>query len=151
MGSRCDVGQATPSCTIVRVDVRTGQRDGRYSLPAGRVPVSAGSVSRDGRLAVFQLARAHSDPRFDPGHPIPPADIAVLHLDTGRLDMIPGVELAPKTGAGLTIADDSSWIFAAVNDGDNTHLLAWHPGLSAPRSLARLAGPINWTPSLLIA
>jgi hypothetical protein len=150
-GGRCDVGQATPSCTIARVEVGTGQRDARYSLPAGRVPLSAASVSRDGRLAVFQLTRTHGDPRFDPGHPIPPADIAVLHLDTGHLDIVPGLELAPKTGAGLIVADDSTWIFAAVNYGDHTDLLAWHPGLSEPRSLARLTGPINGTPLLLIA
>ena len=151
VGGRCDVGQATSSCTITRVDIRTGQRDARYHLPAGRVPLSAASVSRDGRLAVFQLTRTHGDPRFDPGHPIPPADIAVLHLDTGHLDIVPALELAPKTGAGLIVADDSSWIFAAVNAGDHTDLLAWHPGLSEPRSLARLAGPINGTPLLLIA
>jgi hypothetical protein len=64
---------------------------------------------------------------------------------------VPNLELAPKTGVGLTIADHSSWLFAAVNDGDHTHLLAWHPGLDAPRSVARLPGPITWTPSLLIA
>jgi hypothetical protein len=150
-GSRCEVGQATSSCTIARIAVSTGQQVGRYSLPVGRVPVSTGSVSRDGRMVVFQLTRADSDPRFDPGHPIQPADIAVLHLDTGRLGIVPGLELAPKTGAGLAIADDGGWIFVAVNDGDQAQLLAWHPGLSAPRSVARLTGRINWTPSLLIA
>ncbi|HEV7656786.1 MAG TPA: hypothetical protein VGP36_18900 [Mycobacteriales bacterium] len=147
----CALGRATASCTIARIDLRTGHQGSRYVLPTGRVPVSAGSVSRDGRLAVFQLARAHTDPRFDPGHPIPPADIALLHLDTGRLDIVPNLELAPKTDAGLVIADDGSWLFVAVNDGDHTHLLAWHPGLDAPRSVARLPGPINGTPSLLIA
>jgi hypothetical protein len=147
----CDLDQATASCTIARIDLRTGHQDSRYVLPTGRVPVSVGSVSRDGRLAVFQLARAHTDPRFDPGHPIPPADIALLHLDTGRLDIVPNLELAPKTDAGLVIADDGSWLFVALNDGDHTHLLAWHPGLDAPRSVARLPGPINGTPSLLIA
>jgi hypothetical protein len=147
----CDLNHTPRSCTIARIDLRTGHQDSRYTLPAGRVPVSAGSLSRDGGLAVFQLARAHSDPRFDPGHPIPPADIALLHLDTGRLDIVPNLELAPKTGAGLAIADDGSWLFAAVNDGDHAHLLAWHPGLDAPRSVARLPGPITWTPSLLIA
>lgn len=147
----CDVDQASPSCAIARIDLRTGRQNSRYALPTGRVPVSTGTLSRDGRLAAFQLARAHSDPRFDPGHPIPPADIALLHLDTGRLDIVPDLELAPKTGAGLVIADDGSWLFAALNDGDHIHLLAWHPGLDAPRSLARLPGPITWTPSLLIA
>jgi len=58
----CDFNQATPSCTVARVDLRTGQVHGRYNLPKGRVPVSAGSVSRDGRLVVFQLARAIATP-----------------------------------------------------------------------------------------
>ncbi len=147
----CDAGQATPACTLVRVEVRTGRVHGRYHLPTGRVPVSAGSLSRDGRQAVFQLARAHSDPRFDPGHPVPPADIAVLHLDTGRLDIVPGLELSPKTGAGLAFAADGSWIFATVSDGDHAHVLAWRPGLGAPRSVARLSGPIVWAPPVQIA
>jgi hypothetical protein len=147
----CDVGVATTSCTVARVDVRTGQVHGRYQLPEGRVPASAGSLSRDGRLAVFQLARAHPDPRFDTGHPGPPSDIALLHLDTGQLEIVPGLELAPKTAAGLIFAEDGSWVLATVSDGDHTHLLAWHPGLGAPQSVARLSGPVPWAPPLLIA
>jgi len=146
----CDLNQANPSCTIARTDLRTGQALGRYHLPKGRVPVSAGSVSPDGRLVAFELARIDSDPRFDVGHPLPPSDVVVLHLDTGRLDIIQGLELAPKTGAGLIFTKDSRWLFIAVNDGDHMHLLAWRPGLAAPRSVARLPGPIIWTPSLLI-
>jgi hypothetical protein len=151
MGGRCDVGQVAASCTVVRIALSTARPDGRYDLPAGRVPVSNGSLSRDGRTAVFALARAAGDPRFDLGHPIPPADIAVLHLDTGHLDVVPGLEMAPKSGAGLAVADDGRWIFAAVDNGDHTQLLAWRPGLAAPRSLARLPGPISGTPALLIA
>jgi hypothetical protein len=146
----CDLSQAIPSCTIARTDLHTGQALGRYHLPKGRVPVSAGSVSPDGRLVAFELARIDSDPRFDVGHPLPPSDIVGLHLDTGRLDIVPGLELAPKTGAGLIFTNDSRWLFIAVNDGDHTQLLAWRPGLAAPQSVARLPGPIIWTPSLLI-
>jgi len=147
----CDVGQATSSCAVARVDVRTGRVQRRYQLPDGRVPVSAGSVSRDGRLAVFQLARTDPDPRFDPGHPVPPSDIAVLHLDTGRLEIVPGLELAPKTEAGLAFAADGSWVFVTVSDGDHAHLLGWHSGLGAPQSVARLSGPVAWAPPLLTA
>jgi hypothetical protein len=147
----CDVGLAAPSCTVVRVDGRTGRLHGRYRLPGGRVPVSAGVLSRDGRLVALQLARARHDPRYDPGHPVPPADIAVLHLDSGRLDVVPGLELAPKTGAGLVFAADGSWLFATVSDGDHSHVLAWHPGLGAPQSIARLSGPVASAPPLLVA
>jgi hypothetical protein len=148
---RCDIGLATPSCTVARIDVRTGQPRGRYRLPDGRVPVSAGSFSRDGRLVAFQLARARSDRRLDPGHPVPPSDVAVLHLDTGRLEVVPGLELAPKTGAGLLFAGNGGWLFATVSDGDHTHLLGWRPGLGAPESVARLAGPVAGAPPLVIA
>jgi len=83
--------------------------------------------------------------------PVPPSDIAVLHLDTGRLEIVPGLELAPKTGAGLAFAADGSWVFVTVSDGDHTHLLGWHSGLGAPQSVARLSGPVPWAPPLLIA
>jgi hypothetical protein len=146
----CNLGHTTPACTVARVDLRAGRTHGRYRLPDGRVPVSAGSASPDGRRVVFQLARADRDPRFDPGHPIPPSDVVVLNLDTGRLEVVPGLELAPKTGAGLVFADHGNWLFATVSDGDHTHLLAWHPGLGAPQSVARLDGPVAWAPPLLI-
>jgi hypothetical protein len=148
---RCDVGQGTSPCAVARVDVRTGRVQRRYPLPKERFPVSAGSVSRDGRQAAFQLARAHPDSRFDPGHPAPPSDIAVLRLDDGRLDIVPSLELAPKTGAALGFAADGGWVFAAVSDGDHTHLLGWRPGLGAPQSVARLSGPVAWAPPLLIS
>jgi hypothetical protein len=145
----CNMGQAAPSCTVARVDVRTGQVRGRYPLPNGRVPVSTGSLSRNGRQAVFQLARVDPDPRFDPGHLSPPSDIVVLHLDTGRLEIVPGLELAPKTSAGLT-GEGGNWIFATVSDGDHAHVLAWHSGLGAPQSVARLSGPVASAPPLLL-
>ncbi len=150
LSGRCDQGQALPSCTVARVDVRSGQVRDRYPLPGGRVPASAGVVSRDGRLVAFQLARVYADPRFDPGHPLPPSDLAVLHLDTGQLNTVPGLEFAPKTAAGLVFGADSYWLFATVSDGDHAHLLAWHPGLDAPQSVARLPGPVAWAPPLLI-
>lgn len=147
---QCDQGEATASCTVTRIDLRTGQVRGRYRLPSGRVPASSGSVSRDGRRVAFQLARATSDTHFDTGHPLPPSDVVVLHLDTGRLDVVPGLELAPKTAAGLGFANDGGWVFATVSDGDHAHVLAWRPGLGSPQAVARLAGPVAWAPPLLL-
>ena len=150
LGGPCWQGQATPSCTVARVDVRTGAVLDRVGLPRGRVPVSVGYFSPDGRLVAFQLARAHPDARFEANHPIPPSDVVVLHLDTGRLDIVPGLELGPKTAAGLAFAGAGDWLLATVSDGDHAHLLAWHPGLPGPQSVARLAGPVAWAPPLLV-
>jgi hypothetical protein len=148
---RCDEGDAVPTCTVARVDLRTAQVLDRYPLPNGRAPVDAGTVSRDGRLVAFQLGRGHPDPRFDQGDPLPPSDVAVLHLDNGRLDIVPGLELAPKTSAGLVFTADGGWLFATVSDGDHAHVLGWHPGLGAPRAVARLSGPVAWAPPVVIA
>jgi hypothetical protein len=147
---QCGQGLAAPSCTVARIDVHSGRLRGRYRLPDGRTPVSNGVVSRDGRLAAFQLARAKPDPRYDAEHPMPPSDVVVLHLDTGRLDTVPGLELAPKTSAGLAFGPDSRWLFATVSDGDHAHVLAWRSGLAGPRAVARLAGPLVFAPPVLI-
>ena len=47
------------------------------------------------------MPRASQDPRFTIGSPYPPADVVILHLYTGRLDIVPGLELPPLTRAGL--------------------------------------------------
>jgi hypothetical protein len=148
----CIEERANTSCTLVRVDLATGRQSRRYALPDGRVPASGGRFSADGQLVAFQLSRATPDPRFDADHPIPPSDLAVLQVDSGRLDIVPGLELAPKTAAGLAFGPaPGNWLFATVSDGDHAHLLAWHPGLSGPQSVARLDGPVPWAPPLLVA
>jgi len=147
----CAADQATTaSCTVARVDVRTGKMHRRYRLPDGRVPASPGSASRDGRRVAFQLTRADPDPRFDAGHPVPPSDVAVLDMETGGLEIVPGLELPAKTGAGLVFADRGNWLFLTVSYGDHLHVLAWRPGLGAPQEVARLDGPVAWAPPLLI-
>ena len=71
-------------------------------------------------------------------------------VDTGGLEIVPGLELPAKTGAGLVFADRGNWLFLTVSYGDHLHVLAWRPGLGAPQEVARLDGPVAWAPPLLI-
>ena len=75
------------------------------------------------------------------GYPLPPTDIAWLHLDTGRLDVVPGIELPGKVGLSLAFAPHSDWLVAALDAGRDTRLLAWRPGLAHPEETAPLTGP----------
>jgi hypothetical protein len=106
--------------------------------------------SPSGAVAAFQLARARPDPRVTTGHPLPPADVAVLHLRTGRLDIVPGLELPPGTGAGLAFDATGSWLLATVSEGDHGELLAWRHGMPGPALVTRLPGPLMAPPPLLV-
>ncbi len=83
------------TCTLESIDLTTGRPAARFELPAGRVPTSDAVFSPGGTKAAFQLTRASQDPRFTTGWPYPPADVVVLHLHTGSLDIVPGLELPP--------------------------------------------------------
>jgi hypothetical protein len=108
-------------------------------------------LSPSGTVAAFQLARASRDPRFTAGRPLPPADVAVLHLRTGRLDIVPGLELPPRTGAGLAFGPTGSWLLATVSEGDHGELLAWRHGMAGPALVTSLPGPLMAPPPLLLA
>ena len=147
-------------CTLESIDLTTGRPTATVELPAGRVPVpgtiagpgGTGAIfSPDGTLAAFQLAQARPDPRFTTGPPLPPSDVAVLHLRTGRLDIVPGLELPPWTWAGLAFDATGSWLLATVSEGDHGELLAWRPGMPGPALVTRLPGPLLTAPPLLAA
>lgn len=142
----CDAGA---DCTLTRISP-DGRGKRRFPLPRGRSPASAAVLSPDGRLAAFQLARAEPDPRYDLGHPGGPADLAVIDLRTGRLTVLPGVELAAKSFAGLAFSRDSRWLLIALNEGSRARLLVWRRGFDRPqRSPAALPGKIvNGVPVL---
>ena len=140
----------TGRCVLTRVDTAGGSLR-RYPLPPGRAPTSAAVLSPDGRRLVVQLSRPEPDPRFAVGHPGSPSDLAVLDLRSGEVTVVPGVELAPKTQAGLAFDGRSRWLVIALNEGRRVRLLVWRPGLSQPMaSAARLPGAVYTVPVLVL-
>ena len=144
----CGAPLTSRVCTLESIDLTTGKPTARFELPAGRVPVSDAVFSPGGTAAAFQLARAGRDPRSTAGRP---ADVVVLHLHTGRLDLVPGLELPPGTGAGLAFDATGSWLLATVSEGDHGELLAWRQGMPGPALVTRLPGPLMAPPPLLLA
>ena len=121
-----------------------------FPLPAGRFITSRVVLDEDGRYAAFQLARPAPDPRFDPGHPGGPSDLAVLDLRTRRLSVVPGIELAPKASVGVAFSRDGRWLLIALNEGRRARLLVWRPGMDRPMvSPARLPGRVLYTVPVL--
>lgn len=138
----CDPSVPRP-CTLHRRLVAGGATTSfRLPRPPG---FAAGVISPDGRLLAFIVERAGPDPRFTAGHPLPPADVAVLHLDTGELDLVPGVEIPAKNPPGLVFSTDSRWLVMALNAGTATRLLAWRPGLPAAYETTPIPGLV-WGP-----
>jgi hypothetical protein len=148
----CGVPAAHSRCILESVDLTTGRLTATFGLPLGRVPFGYAVFSPGGRLAAFQLARARQDPRFmtvTTGPRFPPADVAILHLRTGSLDIVPGLELAPQTQAGLAFDATGNWLLATVSEGDHGELLAWRKGMPGPALVTTLPGPLSVTPPLL--
>lgn len=127
--SSCPPSAAGP-CVLYRRAVDATHTT-RYRLPRP-TGFTSGVLSPDGREVAFTLERARQDPRYEQGHPIPPADVAVLHLDTGALDVVPGVELPAKSAPALAFSAHSRWLVIALDGGTTTRLLAWRPGLRQP-------------------
>ena len=123
----CDVASDEP-CTLHRRSVAGGATSS-YRLP--RSPC-CGVLSADGRLLAFNLERAGQDPRYQQGHPLPPSDIAILALDTGRLEVVPGIEMPAKMSPGLAFSADSHWLVITLDAGSRIRVLAWRSGLARP-------------------
>ena len=120
-----------------------------YQLPR---PLIGGIVSPDGRRLALLLERASQDPLFASADPIPPSDIAILHLATGRLDIAPGIEVPPQTSPTMTFTPDGHWLAIAFNAGPAVRLLAWHPGLAHPYESAQVvAAEPGWAGPPIIA
>jgi hypothetical protein len=103
----------------------------RFALPRPPGPALA-AVSRDGRQLAFTLENPSSQSPYDQGHPLPPVDIAVAHLDTGVLEVVPGIELPTKVPPGVAFSPDGRWLVMALNAGTKTRVLAWRHGLPQP-------------------
>jgi hypothetical protein len=145
----CRVPATDRACALRSVDLMTGRPRATFVLPTGRVPASDAVFSPNGTTAAFQLARARQDPRFATGRPFP-SDVAVLHLDAGSLDIVPGLELPPGAGAGLAFDGTGRWLLVTVSEGDRGELLAWRRGMPGPALVARLPGPLMAAPPLLL-
>lgn len=138
------------TCALIWTRTRVGAAARTFPLPAGRALTSEVVLSANGRYAAFQLSRPDPDPRYDPGHPGGPSDLAVQDLRTGTLSVVPGVELAPKAAAGLAFSRDGRWLLIALNEGRRARLLVWRPGLDRPmESPARLPGRILYNVPVL--
>jgi hypothetical protein len=149
----CAWPPAYGACTLESIDLTTGRPMATAELPAGRIPVwgdvPSPVFSPGGTLAAFQLARARPDPRFAATGPGAPSDVAVLHLRTGRLDIVPGLELPPRTWAGLAFDATGNWLLASVSEGNHGELLAWRQGMPGPALVTSLPGPLVEAPPLL--
>jgi hypothetical protein len=151
----CAAMLAHGTCTLESIDLNTGRPLATVKLPAGRIP-TGGDLSSpvfcpNGTLAAFQLARAGPDPRYAASSLGPPSDVVVLNLRTGKLDIVPGLELPPATWAGLAFDPTGRWLLATVSEGDHGDLLAWRPGMPGPALVTSLPGPFDEAPPLLRA
>jgi len=144
--SGCDPTSDKP-CTLHRRLITTGAT-ASYRLPRPAC-CGTGIVSADGKLLAFLLDRATTDPRYE-GHSIPPGDVAVLHLDTRRLEIVPGIEIPAKMSPGLAFSADGRWLAIALNAGTRTRLLAWRSGLRHPYETMPIPGQVLGSPTLVM-
>jgi hypothetical protein len=142
----CDPAADRPCMLHVRTVATAATRT--YRLPR---PAFGGIVSPDGREVALFLERAAQDPRFAPAHPIPPSEIAILRLDTGRLDVAPGIEVPAETFPNLAFTADGRWLAIAFDAGPKVRLLAWHPGLAHPYESAHVVAGTGWGPPPIMA
>ena len=132
-------------CTLHRRSIASGETRGS-PLPR---PACCGVVGPDGTRVAFLIERATTDSRFD-GHPLPPMDIAIMQLDTGKLNIVPGIELPAKSQPGLAFAGRGDWLVIALDAGSRTRLLAWRPGLRQPYETNALPGLVHDPPTLVV-
>jgi hypothetical protein len=114
--------------------------------PAG---FGAGVISADHRRLAFTMSRGEPDPRYADDHPFPPSTVAVLHLDTGVIDVALGIEIPAKTMPGLAFGPDG-WLAIALDAGPRIRLLAWHRGLLQPYETRSVGGPALNPPALAL-
>ncbi|MBO0828496.1 MAG: hypothetical protein J2P24_12010 [Streptosporangiales bacterium] len=149
-GKACRYLATGPAARCVLHATDVGGADRSYRLPTGRTPASDVVASADGRFVALQISDSRTDSRYTGGHPGPPSELAVLDLGSGRLRIVPGLELPPKAGAGLAFTPDDRWLAATVSEGDHGHLLLWRVGTArALRTDVRLAGPLASAPPVV--
>jgi hypothetical protein len=145
----CGAPLTHTTCTLESIDLATGQPTARFELPAGRVPIPDAVFSPGGTAVALQLTRASQDPRSATGPPYPPTGLVVLHLHTGRFDIVPGLELPPLTWAGLAFDATGRWLLTTVSEGKRGQLLAWRQHMPGPALVTALPGPLATDTPLL--
>lgn len=147
-GNSCNYGDAG-SCRLRLIDPATGRTRHEYQLPAGEYVTSGVAFDARSRLAAFTLSLTGTDAPYGTGHPFPPSRPATLDLVTGAVTSVPGLELAPKTNAGIAISR-SEWLFITVSLGDHGQVIAWRSGLPAPVHVVDIAGPLSQAPPVQV-
>jgi hypothetical protein len=125
--SPCDL-TAVVTCTLTVTDVRTDSNH-TYSLPVG-TRVAGATFSPDGRQLALTLELADPNPHYPLDHSGGPMALELLDLSSGDTQRVPGLELAPRTDAGLAFS--GQWLVIGAELGHSVELLAWHPGLPSP-------------------
>jgi hypothetical protein len=138
------------TCALHRYDLATGVSTVRsYTLPV-ETSIADGVISPDRTQLAFPLARIYEGQRADFDGFGPAFDVAVLHLDTGRLEKVGGLVL-PATGMpGLDFAAQGNWLVITLNQGRSAELLLWRSGQPRPlRPGVRIASVMLDTPPVL--
>ena len=143
----CDASRDGP-CVLHSRRLSSGSTTS-YRLPRPACCGGPGVITADGTLLAFLLERATTDARYQ-GHPTPPSDVAVLHLDTGRLEIVPGVEIPAKSSPGLAYSTDGRWLAIALDAGTHIRLLAWRSGLTHPHETNAIPGQVLGRPTIVM-
>jgi hypothetical protein len=143
------LGADCAQCSIYTYDLATGVRSHSSGKISAETSVWSGAVSPDHR--VFATIRQRSMPaRYDMGHPGNPNEIVLVHLDTGKVDVVPGVVLWSKAFPGMAFSADSRWLAITLDEGTSVRLVVWRPGLSKVlQSPAHLSGLVAYRPPVL--
>ena len=141
----CDL-ERPAACAAHRQSVDGGPVTG-YRLP--RPPAGDAVLSPDHRLLAFAMERSAQDPRYVYAHPFPPADIAVLNLDTGLVETVPGIEIPAKSAPALEFTDDN-WLVIGLGAGTRTRVLAWRHGLPHPMETRAVPGLVGSPPAMAV-
>lgn len=144
---------SSSGCQLHRYDLTTGINElgGTVRVPSGRILLGT-SLSPDGTTVVGTLRRAKADLTYesanDPTNT--PLDFAVVDVQTGELEVVPGIELGPLSGVIATFSRDSRWLIMPTVAVDLTlRILLWRQGLDRPlESSAKAMATTGYTPIL---
>lgn len=141
----------TAECALHRYDLATGARSVRdYTLPV-ETSIVGGVISPDGGKLAFPLAQIYEGQRADFDGFGPPYNVAVLHLDSGKLERIGGLKLPATEMPGLAFSAGGEWLVIGLNERRGGALLVWRPGLAQPlRFGVRIRDVMLQAPPLLV-